>query len=73
MVKNQLRNVHKIKDEIKLILLFSLALDETYAVFKISFARIPHALGTGHIPCWGIFLSMQCDSEGNPHNLFDSL
>ena len=29
----------------KIILLFSLALDETYAVFKISFARIPHALG----------------------------
>jgi hypothetical protein len=27
------------------IVLFSLALDETYAVFKISFARIPHAIG----------------------------
>ena len=30
----------------KIILLSSLALDETYAVFKISFARIPHSLGT---------------------------
>ena len=29
----------------KIILLFSLAVDETYAVFKISFARIPHTLG----------------------------
>jgi hypothetical protein len=29
----------------KIILLFSLALDDTYAVFKISFATGPHALG----------------------------
>jgi hypothetical protein len=29
----------------KIILLFSLALDETYAVFKISFATMLHAIG----------------------------
>jgi hypothetical protein len=29
----------------KIILLFSLALDETYAVFKISFATMLHTLG----------------------------
>ena len=28
-----------------IILLFSLALDKTYAVLKISFATMPHALG----------------------------
>jgi hypothetical protein len=37
----------------KIILLFSLAFDETYAVFKISFERIPHAVGahTGRTYC----------------------
>ena len=29
----------------KIIFLLSLVLDETYAVFKISFARLPYALG----------------------------
>ena len=29
----------------KIILLFSLPLDETYVVFEISFAAMPHALG----------------------------
>ena len=29
----------------KIILLFSLAMDDTFAVFKISFATGPHALG----------------------------
>jgi hypothetical protein len=33
----------------KIILLLSLALDETYAVFEISFATMPHATG------WDIF------------------
>ena len=71
---NQLRNGHKSKRNYtvqwcinrwpyvhQIILLFSLALNETYAVFKVSFARIPHVLrcahGTGHKPFCGIFFN----------------
>jgi hypothetical protein len=43
-----------------IILLFSLALDESYAIFKISFARIPHALGKDMGPDIFHFLVFLC-------------
>ena len=56
----------------KIILLFSLALDKTYAVLKISFTTMPHAVGTqtgSDISNFGVFIQLKSIFRANDVSL----